>query len=711
MIRRKTADTPLSRLSAAVLAPRARHPVTMGLALAAACYGPSAAADTPADAPPPPATVLPSVTVTAEKSDRSLQDTATSVIVFDADQLDRRPGLSGSNDILSRIPNITSAGAAAGRAPTVRGVDGTGPSLGADAFFAGSRPRLNVQVDGRPASFNEVVYGDNGLWDVDQVEVLRGPQSTLQGRNAIAGTLTIKTMDPSFQRDGSVRAIAGDEGNRQAAFYLTGPLAQSGAGEQFAYRLAGEYQTRDSVARGYTPFPGVGDPGQYESRTLRGKLLFESKTIEGFRTLLTLNHADYRAPQQESFKRPFSQRIAAYPAMPVFEPRTSSGILDTQWQFRASMRLENLLSLTDVNVKRRAMAGDGIANIDSRELVWEPRLRFNGERARGVAGAYLFRGRQHEFIDIPGDQRFHDRVDTYAVFGETTLGLREDLDLTLGGRYEREQHRRHGGDGTAVRIAVDETDGVFLPKLGVAWRANERTTYGVVAGRGYNGGGGGVTLGVPIVNYEFDPEYVWNYEAYFRSELAGGRLRLTGNVFYSEYRDMQLPFDLNPDPRIWSVVTRNADEAVTYGAEVGVRWLARRGLELHADLGWLHTDVVSYPGSNIEGNELAEAPSFTAQFGVQYRNDGGWELSLDGRYSNGYFSTLENHPLGKVDAYWLLNAQAGYRFNERARLFVYANNLLDTDDVLSLELGATRADDVALLQSPRSVGVGLQWWF
>jgi len=97
----------------------------------------------------------------------------------------------------STTPNISLVGTG-NQAPTIRGVDGTGAAKGADAFYAGSRPRLNVQIDGRPASYNEITFGDSALWDVDHVEILRGAQSTLQGRNAIAGTLITKTKDPTF---------------------------------------------------------------------------------------------------------------------------------------------------------------------------------------------------------------------------------------------------------------------------------------------------------------------------------------------------------------------------------------------------------------------------------------------------------------------------------------------------------------------------------
>jgi iron complex outermembrane receptor protein len=649
------------------------------------------------------AVTLDHITVTAERTDRSLKDTATSAVVLDRTALQQR-GLEDSNDVLANIANVTSTGTT-NLAPAVRGVDGTGPAQGSDAFFAGSRPRLNVQIDGRPASYNEVVFGNVSMWDVEQVEMLRGPQSTLQGRNAVAGTLAIRTRDPSWETEAGIRMLAGNHDRAQAAFYLSGPLS-----DDVAYRIAGDFQTWHSFVD-FEPYPGVRDPGDFAVRTLRGKLLFEPKSIEGFRTVVTLQHADAHGPQVVTERQPFGEHISDFPRMPVFAPRARSGIVDTQWQFAPRVAFENLFSINDLYVERRAEPGTGFAIIDGTEYVLEPRFRLSqGDgRLSGVAGIYLFRADQNEFIDFPADEYMDDRVDTAALFGEGVIALRDDLDLTLGARYEREHHRRSGGDGLIVAIDIDETYETFLPKIGLAWRPNEAWTTGIMAARGYNGGGGGITFDFPIVSYSFDPEYVNNYEAYFRGDLLGGRMQLTGNVFYGEYRDMQLPFDLNPDPSVWSVVVRNADRARNYGAEIGLRWLAAPGLTVHGDLGLLKTEVTDYPGSNIEGHEFANAPAATANVGFAWVSNG-FELSADARYSDAYYSSIDNHPRGKTDPYWLVNARAGYRFGI-AHVFAYIDNLLDDDTPLLITPGATVADDVATLPQPRSYGVGVEFNF
>jgi outer membrane receptor protein involved in Fe transport len=232
--------------------------------------------------------------------------------------------------------------------------------------------------------------------------------------------------------------------------------------------------------------------------------------------------------------------------------------------------------------------------------------------------------------------------------------------------------------------------------------------------RGYNGGGAGFTYNPPFESYTFDSEYVWTYEAYARADLLDDTLSLTANAFYSDYKDMQLPFDLNPDPTVWSVVVRNADRAVTYGAEVGARWLAAPELELFADLGLLQTEVSEYPGSGIEGNDLAQAPAFTSNVGLVYKHDSGIEFSADARFSDAYYSSINNDPRGKTDPYVVVNSKLGYHFaNEWGdlRIFAFVHNIFDTEEPNYLQPGATAADDVAGLLPPRTVGVGLEMRF
>lgn len=646
------------------------------------------------------------IVVTGEKVRRSLMDTASSVAVLDSEDLQRRPALDTLADALQRIPNLV--GVEPGNlAPAVRGTDGTGPAQGADAFFAGTRPRLSYQVDGRTLSYNESIFADATLWDVERVEVYRGPQSTLQGRNAVAGAVITTTRGPVYEFEGGLRAVAGNDDTRQYSGYLSGPLVD----EQLAFRVAVDQRQRDSFVRGFEPYPGVDDPGEYESLAVRGKLLYEPRALPDFSALLTANHLDAHAPQDGGVVRPFDQHRASYPPMPRFGTRANGAILDLNWAPDGTIGLQALVSATDLEVTRDALPGDGNVEIDAEELLIEPRLdaQLMDERLEGFVALHHFRSEQDEYIDLFGGGSFDDSTETDAVFTEFTYRPGERLDLTLGGRYERERRDREGSAGIFI-IDFEETYTEFLPRASVAWHPARDLTLGMVVGRGYNGGGAGFTYEPPFQSYTYDPEYVKNYELFARGLMLGGSLQLTANIFYNDYDDIQLPFDLNPDPAIWSQVVRNADKATTYGAEGAARWLARPGLELYASLGLLTTEIDRYPGSGLEGNELPRSPAYSFNAGVNYGGDDGLELALDLRMSDSYYSDVINEARGKTDPYWIANARLGYRF-EHLHLFAEVSNLFDSDVPLLLTPGATRADDVATLPWPRSATVGAEYTF
>lgn len=136
------------------------------LATAAGAAGPALAADAPTD--------VGELVVTAERTNRSLDQVASSVAVTTASDADNLAGAFTTDDIVSRLPNVVSVRPTSS-APVIRGVDGTGPAVGGNAFFAGTRARVNYVVDGRSLTYNEAIYLDGGIWDLQQVEIYRGP--------------------------------------------------------------------------------------------------------------------------------------------------------------------------------------------------------------------------------------------------------------------------------------------------------------------------------------------------------------------------------------------------------------------------------------------------------------------------------------------------------------------------------------------------------
>ena len=651
------------------------------------------------------------IVVTAELLERSLSETGNSVEIIDEEDLKKRAGQVTLRDVLNTVANMSLV-TGTGKAPTVRGVDGTGPAENANAFFAGSRPRLSWQIDGRPASYNEVVFGDLGLFDVARIEVLRGPQSTLVGRNAIAGTVVVKTNDPTFESEGALR-VAG--GNHQQKL-VSGMINLPAIDDKLSFRLTADWMERESIVD-YDPFPGVDDPGEIEGVSAQGKMLFIPETERESQWLLTLSHKSYSGPNGEIIVRPFDEHRSNFPQQPRHEPKTTSLIsdyslvLNDDWQFQFNA------STTEFNFTRTAVPGTSSATVDTREYTLEPQLRYTSDDVKVVTGLYYYRARQDEFIEFLGGQNFDDQTDTVAAYAEGIVALADAWDLSLGLRYEEEAKQREGGDATGalVNISADETYREALPKIGLNWQASANTNWGVQASKGYNAGGGGITFTFPIVNYEFKQETAWTYEFYGRQELANNRIRLTENLFFSRYSDMQLPFDLTPDDsRDEAFVVRNADAVDTLGLELGIAANLTDAVEIWGNAAWLDTEITDYPNSGVEGNQLLTAPEFTANIGISWQINK-WQASFSSRYSDAYFTDVNNRPGGKTDPYVIADAQLTYEL-ANSRWFISAKNLFDNEKPVArypgrAPVGSTAPDsafDSAVLLQPRSVLVGVE---
>lgn len=637
--------------------------------------------------------------VTGEKTARSLLDTGSSVEVFDNRRIDTMPGAETVTDLMRMTANTVDTGIG-NDLPTVRGVDGSGPSTGAGAFLSGTRPRLGLSLDGRSLTYNEQAYGPQSLWDMDRVEIFRGPQSYIQGRNAIAGAIVMTSNDPEFEWRSAFKGGAGNQHSSQLAAMATGPLIE----DQLAFRVSVDRQRRRSEIDlpAYDP---VGDPSEIQTTNARAKLLFNPAGLRDVTTKLTFNHSDSGSPQNESLNpmpHPTNSRYEWRRA--VFKSNVNSGIWDIGWEASDNLKLENRLIYTGFHINRYVAAGLPQAKIDGREVHVEPVAHFGNADStlRGFAGLRYFDASQDESVYIFGGSTFTDDTRTSSAYGELTWAVAPQVDITASSRVEREHRKRIGGSNS-VRIDLDETYNVFLPKLDVAWKPDANQTWGARVARGYNAGGAGITLSAPYTSYTYDSEYVWNYELYTRHKLNDANVVLTGNVFYNDYKDMQLPYYLAAN----STVIRNADKVETYGAELGATWTPRWDLEFTGNVGLLKTKIADFPGSGVEGNELARAPAYTANAGAAWQFASGWELSGNVAFSDSYYSAYDNDSRGRIGSYWTANAQLAYTFMY-GRATLFAQNLFDSNRNVMVS-----SNDVytAIQQRSRLVGAALELRF
>ncbi|HAS8567178.1 TPA: TonB-dependent siderophore receptor [Vibrio vulnificus] len=637
---------------------------------------------------------MPVVVVIGEKTERTIYDTSSSVQVFDQETIDNTPGATEIDDLLQLIPNMVDSGQG-NSMPTVRGIDGSGPSTGGLASFAGTSPRLNMSIDGRSLTYSEIAFGPRSLWDMQQVEVYLGPQSYIQGRNASAGAIVMKTNDPTHHFESAVKAGIGERNYSQTAAMISAPIIQ----DELAFRLSFDQQKRDSFVdlASYEP---AGDAKKIEMNSLRGKLLYEPSALAGFKTTLGVSHMDSRGPQSES-----TNVVGNEAFRPVYETKSLSTAWDISWQLNEVLTFENNLVYSKFAYDRYTNPTPrqkGDFTTEGKEFHVEPLLRYLSldGRVNALVGARYYKSSQDdEYIDATSANPMSGSTKTQSAFAELTYALTQSIDVTVAGRYEKERVKRKVSD-PRFKLDHDDTLSVFLPKFDIAFKPDMAQTFGFKVAKGYNAGGAGLAFNsiqfAGFSPYQFEDEYIWNYEFYTRHRL-GNSVELMTNTFYNDFDNMQMTQTLSNG----DVLIANLDNAKTYGAEIGTRWYATDSLELFANLGLLGTE---YKEASGDSKDLPRAPSMTGNLGGQYSFFDGFELSANAAYTGDYYSDRSNTAITTIDAYWVANAQLAYVF-ENGRATLFATNLFDSNKT-TLYTSSNLNDQ--LKQQPRMIGASLQ---
>ncbi|MEM1434809.1 MAG: TonB-dependent receptor [Pseudomonadota bacterium] len=661
--------------------------------------------------------------VRGEKFDRTLQDTISSVAVLEGETVDASY-LTDISQILQRVPNVTDAGALAIRGIPERGVgSGTGDTAQTSAIY----------VDGAVQS---QIGGSSGLtntWDVEQVEVFRGAQTTTQGRAALGGAIVVNTVDPSFEWTGRARLAAGEFEATQAAIAFGGPVID----DRLAFRIAAD-SLRSSGFTEFETASGVvlDDIGESERDLLRAKLLWRF----GADTEAVLSIADSRSTEGVNVVNGpdlFARR--ATEVINVNDTDVSSYALNVTHRLSAALSLTSVTSYTDLTLAvapiAATQAGRGTSTVlDANDETFTQEFRLNydgGGAVRAIVGAYYnsfdelsqrtISGTIPDFgVTLRRSDGYDNRFTNYALFGEGEFRLSDRWSLTVGARYDVEDSNRRENATTIVDPPLpflpsgsSELDGdsefdAFLPKLGVTYQFTDNLSLSAIYQRAYRPGGADIRPDTdePI---EFDPEYTDNYELAFRGLFLDGALAVNANAFYVDYTDMQIRFA--PDPLV--IVNRfiaNAGEAKLYGLEVESFWRPAASLSLYGSVGLAASEFGEFlfQGGNFEGNEFPNQPGFNASFGGTYRLWNRLALTVDNIYSADFFSNVQNEPGQEVDGYFITNVRVGY---ERPRwgAYLYGQNIFDEDYLLSVGGNTPGSTFVSgLLGQPQSFGVVLE---
>lgn len=632
---------------------------------------------------------LPEIIVTGETLERDLQNVYSSVNVYTGDDLDRATD-KDLNDVILRTPN-TAIGLD-GRSFSIRGVD-VESSSGADAGAPGIRTGnlINVQVDNAQVP---TWGGPFSTWDLEQVEILKGPQGTNQGRNALAGAVIFRTADPSFEPEAKIRASYGSNATSQLAAAISGPIVD----DTLAYRVAIDKTDTDGSIT--NTLIGSDKANQQDNLTARVKLLYESDISRlefGYSRVDRSIGSGFGPTDNFPDRREIEQNIN--------EVRDSQfDIINLEYSHALSKQWELISTTTYVNDDNtRVFDGDTSAAPlsmlttaeDATDISQEFRFEYDSHNGlRGVIGLYYSHADAEDstqgffdgsFFGLPSttfDDLAEEDVTNYALFGELDWWVTDSWQIIAGLRWDNEEVERSDRSfSMPVPVLVNRKYDALLPSISIAHHFNENLTTAFTIKRGYRAGGAGQSL-ISRTRFEVDPEFATNYEFALRSVWLDGQLTLNGSIFFTDWKDQQVQVSLASAS---DTILQNAGESESYGLELSADLQVNPHLVLFADLGLLETEFTRYQTlgfggmpNNFTGNEFANAPSTSLTLGLDYQQPNGFFAHVDASYRSDAFSDAANIQQDIIDAYTLVNVKVGYQ-QKHYSVGIFTRNLFDED--------------------------------
>ncbi|GAA0487846.1 TonB-dependent receptor [Parasphingorhabdus litoris] len=695
------------------------------------------------------------IVVTGQKFEQSLQDVTSSVSVTTAEDITREP-ITDLYDIVDRIPNVTSSFGGAGFA--IRGIDQRG--------IAGGGATLTIYVDDSPLDNQTTFFGPLDSWDLGQVEVYRGPQSTNFGRNALAGAIYVRTQDPTYEWDVRARGEIGNNGQLQIAGAFGGPIVE----DSFAFRVSANYRESDGFI--FNTFLDE-QADATELKTVRLKLLMEpadelkiittSSYTENFAGEDNVNPVSGRQADG-SFDPGSVIREVAYDFAGLEGTDTFIQSINVSLGLVDGLDLQSISTYQDTHYVRRedfdgSPASLGFLNREGTDetISQEVRLKYQSDRFKALLGFYYFDNNNvfdDDFVisaavlgpifpaSILISRSAINTVETrnYAVFTDGEFALTDTIDLLFGLRYDNEKTDTLAVATTAIanpplpalppfveQILVSQAgtsiQGVgakfeaWLPKGGIRWSPNDDFNLSFVAQRAYRAGGAQIFVVDGSIN-EFEPEYLWNYELAMRSTWLDGRLKWNANIYYSDWSDQQVSIPVPQFPTFG--LTQNAGSSTLYGVETDISFNITPELEIYGGLGYSFTEFDDFPNGNFDpavpeseanqanfaGNRFPFAPRWSANAGIAYNSAFGLFGGVDANFQSKTFQDNENFDSNYFGDRILVNARIGYEFAEGVRLSGYVRNLFDEQYFTSLSVNAP-GDEFSRLGAERTFALRL----
>lgn len=689
------------------------------------------------------------IVVTAQRREEKLQNVPISVTALSSQQLSAA-GIANVQDVAVLTPSLAASGQLGNFQPRIRGI-------GSSLFGPGIESSIATYIDGvYVAALPASLFSFAG---VDRVEILKGPQGTLFGRNATGGLVQIVTKKPSFTPSGLVNVSYGNYQTISGDIYLTTPasdkiavdFAMHGLSQDKGYgknEFTGEDNNRtdyDIAVRSQLLF----DSGQGTSVRLAGDYFATSGSQGAFRPYPIKYGTQLFGPQPTS-SRPWDADVNVGQHISL-RGYGLSGRVDQELPFA------DLISITAYRDAKQSVLFDlDQTRTDALSIFYEERDRqFSQEVQLAskagsdiswlVGGYYFWAKSQFDPEEIRLGSLLIDptfpvgklsitstqSTRSYAAFGQATVPVRDVVNITMGLRYTSERRGYEGSqsailtDGTNVGvIAFQAPSHVTFNKL--TWRLalDHRFTPEVMAYVSYNRGfkSGGYN---PIGSFNdppYEPETLDAYEVGVKADLFDRRVRLNPAFFYYDYKNIQVPIY---GAGVSKVV--NGPSATIYGLDVDFVALITRALSLRGGVSIIHDRFGNFPGAissvplpgggnllspiNAKGYRLPHTADWSATIAADYEiptTFGKIAFNVTYNHNDGYFTEIDN--VRRQSAYDLISASARVALEgDKVSLTIWGRNL--ANEAIALIMNSSDNGGGAAYESPRTYGATLGFKF
>jgi len=635
---------------------------------------------------------LDTITVTANKQEENIQDVPMSITAFNELMLDDK-NISSVGELTDFVPNLIllEQGVSGSAVPTMRGISADlGTFDVSTAMF----------IDGIPIlSFSG--YEDT-LQNIERVEVLRGPQGTLYGKNAQAGAINIITRQPDNDFRGKVSVDGGEDYKKEASFNVSGPIVQ----DKLFFGVSGLYYNKDGfITNGNTGdvindkehWYGKGQLKWTPVKDLDISLIFSQLEYNNDGTNMGLSEhgAAVRGVTASGDRKVYSDYIDQE------ESRTTTQALKVSYDFNNTL---NLTSITTHRLFEDKFGADYDFNpvelMHSKNdneydrISQELRVASNTEKMSWVAGIFYDKNDDTFDIKISPMSMIVDRNlggETYALFGQLRYALTPKIGVTGGLRYESQEKDMQDH---VLGNSFDDSWDDISPKFSVDYAFTSQVMGYATVAKGYRAGG--FNLFSTDSEYDsYDSEALWSYEIGVKSQLFENRLIVNGALFYMDIDDMQVTENIAQN---LSYLT-NAGTAVSYGAELEVQVKVTSQFTMTANVGYINAEFGEYQDAlgDYSDNKAPNVPNYTFSIGGQYRMENGLYAGVDLIGVGKMYLDRENKY--ERDAYQLINAKIGYEA-ESWDIYLYGKNIFDEDY-------SSEGETYITYSAPREIGVKL----